>query len=215
MIVNKLTSTKDMLLNILKRHHELTMKEIMEHFSISEIAVRRHLHELVQQGFVKRISNKQEIGRPFYTYLLTDKGHSTFPNQDDTLPLELLEDLESLYGEQAVTDVLGKWKDREKEMLQEAIYTSDFDEKIEKVAKIRHEHGYMVEVEKTDRNDYVMKYFNCPVATVACAYKQLCVKEKDIFEELFTNSEIRAESMITKGDHLCKWTIKRPLKKRN
>lgn len=209
-VMTKQMTTKDKLLNILKRHYELTIKEIMEYFSISEIAVRRHLHELVREDFIKRVSNKQEIGRPYYSYLLTEKGHQTFPNQDDTLSLELLEDLEALYGEQAVTDVLTKWKNREKKLFEQEIKTSDFDEKIEQVAKIRHEHGYMVEVEQTEKGNYQIKYFNCPIATVACAYDQICCIEKNIFEEVFENSEVTPKTMLTKGDHCCTWTINRP-----
>jgi len=68
-------STKDKLLEVLKMNQELTIKEMMENFTISEIAVRKQLHELVREGFVLRKKNPNEIGRPFYTYLLTDKGH--------------------------------------------------------------------------------------------------------------------------------------------
>lgn len=57
--MSKRTPTKQRLLTILKKANDLTITEIMKHFTISEIAVRKQLHELVQQGFVKQQSHKQ------------------------------------------------------------------------------------------------------------------------------------------------------------
>lgn len=210
--MTKPLTTKDQLLNVLKMNGEQTIKDIMEHFTISEIAVRRHLQELVREGFVQREKNVQEIGRPYYTYMLTDQGHDTFPNYERMMSVELLEDLEELYGEEAVNELLGKWKEREHALIKSQMKTDDFDEQIKQVAKIREDLGYMVQVEELDEGDYVLQYFNCPVSTVACAYKQLCTKEMEIFEEIFSESEIKVKSMITKGDHYCTWKIKRPVK---
>lgn len=203
-------STKDKLLEVLKMNQELTIKEMMENFTISEIAVRKQLHELVREGFVLRKKNPNEIGRPFYTYLLTDKGHGTFPSQEREMSLELLEDLEELYGEEAVSALLNKWKEREQGLLEEKMKDEDFDQRIRRIANIREELGYMVELSQSDSGDYTMKHFNCPVSRVACAYNQLCSKEKEIFKELFTDSDVKTTSMITKGDHHCTWKINPP-----
>src|SRR5690625_4751948 len=128
--MNKRTPTKQKLLNILKKDHRCTIKDIMVYFTISEIAVRKHIHELEQQGFIRKISNKQDIGRPFYMYELTDKGHKTFPNQYEKLPLELLRDLEDLQGTKMVDSLLEKRMERETSFFKQEIKTEDFDDKI-------------------------------------------------------------------------------------
>src|SRR5690625_847383 len=115
MKVNKLIPTKQKSLNILKKDQKIKIKEIMTYFSISEIAVRRHIHELIQQGFIKKHSMKQKIGRPYYTYELTEKGHATFPNENETLTREIVEELEATPGEQAAKRVVGKRMKRERE----------------------------------------------------------------------------------------------------
>lgn len=208
-MMNEQMTTKDKLLHVLKKHHELTIPELMEYFSISEIAVRRQLNDLVRQKFIKRISNKQKIGRPYFTYSLTSKGHGEFSNQDGQITLELLEDLESLYGEHAVTDVLRKWQNREKDFLDQRFNKADFDEKVRRIAELKHDNGYIVELHQTEDGDYILKYYHCPIAKVACAYQQLCSIETEVFEDIF-HSEVSQESMITQGDHYCAWTIKRP-----
>src|SRR5699024_5712189 len=178
-------STKDRLLYVLKKNNPLTMSEITSYFSISEAAIRKHLHELEKQQFIQKKTIKQEIGRPYHKYMLTDKGHSTFPNQYDTLPIELLRDLEDLYGEEAVSNLLD-------------------------IARIRDENGYMVEVEQTDRGDYIFKHYNCPIANIASEYDQVCENEKIVMEKIFPHSHVISHTCITKGDNVCKWTISRP-----
>ena len=125
--MSKRTPTKQRLLTILKKANDLTITEIMEHFTISEIAVRKQLHELVQQGFVKQQSHKQKLGRPYLTYDLTQKGHETFPNQYKSIPVELLEDLEELHGPQAVRALLDKHGEREKAYMNNVIQEDDLD----------------------------------------------------------------------------------------
>ena len=54
--MNKRTSSKEKILYILKKDSEISIKDLMEYFSISEVAVRRHLNDLIRQGFVRKNS---------------------------------------------------------------------------------------------------------------------------------------------------------------
>lgn len=208
--MKKRTPTKQKLLNILKKDKELIIGGIMAYFTISEIAVRKHLNELEQQGFIKKNVIKQKIGRPYYTFELTKKGHDTFPNQYEKLPIELLQDLEDLQGPQAVKKLLAKRMDRERNYFETEVLTEEFEEKIEAVARIQNEKGYMVEIDKTEEGHYEMKHFNCPISNIAFIYHQVCRNEKVVFEEVFSTSEVISHTCITKGDNYCKWTIKKP-----
>src|SRR5690625_1303412 len=203
----KRASTKDKLLNILKKDHKSTIKEIMDYFTISEIAVRRHLNELEQQGFITREEVKQEIGRPYYVYLLTEKGHQTFPNQYEQLPIELLQDLEAVKGKQAVTEVLAQRIQREKAYFNERIQSDDFDQKVADVARIQDEKGYMIEYEKTPEGHYEITNYNCPILNIASTYKQLCSNEKKVLSEIFSESNVISKTCIIRGDNFCKWII--------
>ncbi|MGJ9457491.1 helix-turn-helix transcriptional regulator [Oceanobacillus sp. CF4.6] len=208
--MSKRTPTKEKLLVVLKKKNCLTIGAIMEHFTISEIAVRKQIHELVQQGLIKQKTNKQKIGRPFLTYDLTEKGHETFPNQYKQFPVELLQDLEELKGKQAVHELLNKHTDRDKISLTKAIQSDDFDEKIAEMTSIQNKKGYMLEVEKTKSGDYKINNYNCPVANIASCYHQMCTNEKKLYEEVFPKSEVEAHSFIAKGEPICRWTITKP-----
>ncbi|MFA1821383.1 helix-turn-helix transcriptional regulator [Virgibacillus oceani] len=208
--MKKMTSTKQKLLNILKKDGVSTIGEIMEGFTISEIAVRKHIHELEQQGFIKKNTVKQKLGRPHHTYELTGKGHGTFPNQYEQLPVELLHDLEELQGKEAVEALLSKRMEREQEEMERTVGQESFEEKVNKVAGIQNEKGYMVEIETFDDGDYIFTNYNCPISNIASAYNQVCANEKKVFEEVFDTSEVVSQTCITKGHNFCRWVIKKP-----
>ena len=203
-------TTKDQLLLVLKKEGESTMKAIMKHFTISEIAVRRHLRELITQGFLVERSVKQEVGRPFHKYKLTSVGHETFPTQDDSLPLELLIDIESTLGREAVSTVLEERKKRESYSYQNEIPGRSFDEQIEKVAELQDAEGYMVEYTKNLDGSYEIVNYNCPVYNIASSYDEVCHNEIDVLQKTFPNSEVISHSRIIDGKKNCCWTISKP-----
>lgn len=209
-MMNKRTPTKQKLLNILKKEHQSTIKDIMVYFEISEIAVRRHIHELEQKDFIKKQSIKQDIGRPYFIYELTKKGHATFPNENNTLPLELLQDLELLQGKQAVNDVLSQRMKREREQFLEAADSKEFDQQIAAITKLQDEKGFMIEYDQTVHGDYEIKNFNCPIINIASTYQQVCANEKKVLTDVFPNSEVRSGACIATGEKFCKWTITKP-----
>lgn len=208
--MNRRTSTKQKLLNILKKDQKMTMKEIMVHFSISEIAVRRHVHELIQQGFIEKQSIKQEIGRPYHTYKLTKKGHATFPNEYETLPVEILQDLEAIQGPEIVKDVLAKRMEREKAEFQQMIVSVDFHEKVAAMVKIQEEKGFMIDYNQTINGDYEIVNYNCPIINIASKYQQVCANEQKVLSDVFPDSEVVSESCIATGGSYCKWLITKP-----
>ena len=209
--MNKRTPTKQKLLNILKRDQKLTIKEIMAYFSISEIAVRRHIHELIQQGFLEKQSMKQKIGRPYYTYDLTEKGHATFPNENETLPLEILQDLEAVQGKQAVKSVLAQRMERERIQFLEEVESENFDQRVSTIVKIQEDKGFMIEYDQTTDGDYEIRNYNCPIINIASKYQQVCSNEEQVLGEVFPDSKVISRSCIATGGKYCNWIITKPL----
>lgn len=206
----KIARTKQLILTLLKRNHEMTIDGFMEYFSISEIAIRKHIHELENQGLIKAYSRKQKIGRPRNYYELTESANRLFPNQYESLPVELLRDLEELQGEDAVLTLLEKRMQKELVFFQSEISSTNFDDKVARVAELQEKRGYMVEVEKKVDGSYEMKHFNCPIANIANAYEQVCKNEHKVFRKIFSDSYVDCSACMTSGDHYCNWVIHFP-----
>lgn len=209
--MKKKATTKEQLLLVLKKESECSMKDIMKHFTISEIAIRRHLRELISQGLIQEKAVKQEIGRPYHKYKLTSLGHETFPNQDNSLPLEILSDLESTLGREAVSTVLAQRKQRESNAYQAKIKDKSFDEQIKSIADLQDKEGYMVEYKKNPDGSFEIINYNCPVYSIAATYNEVCDNEKAVLEKTFPNSKVTSESRITEGKKNCCWVISKPV----
>jgi len=207
--VEKLAKTKQKLLNLLKKERELTIDEIMVNFSISEIAVRKHLRELERDQYIEKDSVKQKIGRPYYIFKLTKQGHQMFPNQQEQLPLELLKDLEAIQGKEAVSQLLKQRMKRERGYMENEVASGNFEERIKRVAEIQDRKGCMVEVNENDDGDYEIIHYNCPIANIATTYHEICKNEKRMYKDIFPENKVISTSRITNGDHCCKWVIKK------
>lgn len=188
----------------------MSIKEVLEHFTISEVAIRRHLNDLIRQKLVKERIVKQEIGRPFHLYSLTTKGHETFPNQYSDLPVELLRDLESIQGKEVVNELLQKRVNREEEEMGQKMQDASFDEKMALMAEVQESKGYMIEYEKLADGDYEVKNFNCPIYNIASNYRQICHYEKDMMRNIFPDSKVKPDACMTYGDQYCCWYISKP-----
>lgn len=209
-MLSHLKSTKEKLLFILKRDSEASIKEIMDYFTISNVAVRRHLNDLIREGFVAERTEKQEIGRPYLIYSLTKKGHDTFPSQYEQFSKDMLTDIKEVGGEEAVDAVLSARKDREEVELKTVLSDKSFDEKIALLYKMQDEKGYMHEIEQTASGDYLVKNYNCPIYSLATSYDSICANEKEMYQDLFPNSDVKAHAYMTKGKSYCSWTITKP-----
>ncbi len=209
-MMHHLKSTKEKLLFILKKESEISIKEIMEYFSISNVALRRHLNDLIRENFVAENTIKQPIGRPYSVYSLTQKGHETFPNRYEKFSQDMLKAIEYIGGDEAVKAVLMARKKREESELTSALTDKNFDEKIELLYKLQDEKGYMHEIEKTATGDYLVKNYNCPIFSLASSHRDICANEKEMYRQIFPNSDVQAHKYMTKGEKYCSWTITQP-----
>lgn len=212
-----IVSTKEKILTILKQDREptCTFKEIVSHFTISETAIRKHLQELMKQGYISEKIIKQEIGRPYHMYGLTGKGHTVFPHQKEELPLDLLKDLEAVGGPEVVDQLLLKRKEREQAHLVKKIDHIPFSKQIEKLVEIQNDRGYMMEYRADETGNYEVINYNCPIYNVASAYDQICTNEKNMLSDIFPKSDVCFHSCIATGGKYCGWHISQPADKKH
>lgn len=200
-------TTKEKVLYILKKDGEISMKELADYFTISDIAVRKHVQSLLWDGFIKKRKERQEIGRPFHLYSLTKKGHHTFPNQYDELPVRLLEDLEQLEGKEVVENLLRHRKVREESEFASKLPNGNFDDRMAEMVRLQEEKGYMIDYKRLDNGNYEMKIFNCPIYNLASEFHEVCTNEETMYQNLFPDKDVKVMSHLTKGAKYCSWVI--------
>lgn len=205
----KTTSTRDQILNLLKRNNQLTVSIIAQDLNITEMAVRRHLNTLERDGIVETTLHRQAMGRPTNVYHLSNIGQEMFPRNYDEFTIDILKDIEELAGNDKVKKLFEMRRERLKERYEKKLTMPDFEERVMELARIHNEQGYMTEVEKAEDGTYIFKEFNCPIAEVAKNFPSICKTEIDLFKEVLQTDHVVCEYCLTSGeDAHCEFRIR-------
>ncbi|GAF64927.1 helix-turn-helix transcriptional regulator [Alkalihalobacillus trypoxylicola] len=210
--MKKENSTRSMILSLIKRHRERTVSELAKELNITEMAVRRHLQSLEQDRLIEARIEKRSMGRPSYKFFLTDEGEESFPRNYGGLSVEFLKDIEAINGNEMVEELFEKRRER-LEAKYNQLVTGSFEERIEALAKIQDDNGYMVEWGQKDTDTFTFIEYNCPIAKVAKDYHVACSCEKKLFQTLLGTEDIVRDTCAAKENATaCQYTIKKPKK---
>ncbi|NEU30079.1 transcriptional regulator [bacterium LRH843] len=206
--LNKETNSRQIILTMLKRSKEQTVAELARELGVTEMAVRRHLQGLEKEGLIESRLERQAMGRPSYKYSLTIKGEESFPRNYSDLSLGILKDLEQLSGNDMIERLFEQRRDRFHSKYKQEIKGA-FSERVEALARIQSENGYMVEYKQLDDGSYEFIEYNCPISQVAKEYPVACKCEKQLFQKLLKTEHVVRTSCIAKEDaSSCKYRMK-------
>ncbi|WP_409345511.1 helix-turn-helix transcriptional regulator [Paenibacillus sp. MBLB4367] len=202
------SSTRKVLLNMMKTRGPLSVGDMAKELGITEMAVRRHLNTLERDGLIETKLSRQAMGRPTHLYSLTSLADDLFPKNYHHLTLDLLGELEAEEG----TDLVGRLFERRKEKLfakyGERMKGKELPERVAELADIQNTNGYMVQLEQQDEENYVLTEFNCPIAQVAGQYNEACQCELTLFEKLL-GADVERTECLTKGGSKCTYVIRK------
>lgn len=205
-LVKRAGSTRDAILYRLRSQGRMQASSLALELQLTEMAIRRHMHELAKQGYINIVSIKQSKGRPLHAYELTARAEELFPRNYQTLTVDLLSELE----EDPVTApfIEQMFQGRKRKLLaryQAKMSNKSLVEKIETLVAIQNAGGYMAEAEYASDQYYIREY-NCPIRGVADRYGQACQCELELFRELLDVPVERTEC-IAKGGKKCNYQI--------
>ncbi len=196
------TSTRQVILTLLKRNKELTVSALATELDVTEMAIRRHLRELEKDELITSRLERQAMGRPIHRFYLTEKGSESFPRNYNDLSLGILKDLVNLSGTEIVDQLFEQRKERLFQKYQAEV-TGSFQERIEALARIQGEGGYMVEYKQVDDGSFEFIEYNCPIAQVAREYPIACSCEQQLFKRLLNTDHVERKSCIAKENTSC------------
>ena len=199
----------DTILAKLKNQGAMTSGELAKVLAMTSMGARQHLLRLEEKKLVSHFLQKADVGRPKQMWQLTELGHKRFPDRHADLTLHLIESVSNIFGEQGLEQVIAM---REKQMLEKykaalSVCTS-LNSKIETLALLRSQEGYMASVEKVSTNEYLLIESHCPICAAATQCQNFCRSELVIFQQCFGDgfSVERGEYLLT-GDRRCSYRI--------
>lgn len=201
-------TTRQEILTMLKKQGPLTVSDMAKVLDITEMAVRRHLNTLERDNLIETYLVRQAMGRPTNMYQLSAEAEKLFPRHYSDLTLDFLKDLEAIEGNEKVKQLFYRRKDRLSKELEHKLQDKTFDEKVAALADIQNNKGYMVELQKTEAGDYILKEYNCPISQVAKEYVVACDCELKLFQEVL-KTDVERTQCYAKGESHCLFKIEK------
>jgi predicted ArsR family transcriptional regulator len=206
-----LGSSKRRIVERLKRA-DATVAELARGLGLTEAAVRQHLDALAEHGLAEpRPRSRAGRGRPPAVWTLTELASDLFPDRHDDLTVDLIDAVRTALGDDGLSHVLDARAARQREEYARAIpRRASMRARVEALARVRSEEGYLAEVVADDRGEVVLVEHHCPIGTAASACSALCASELELFRTVL-GPTVRVERTqhLLAGDRRCAYRITR------
>lgn len=201
--------TRRALLDLLKQEGPSDSQTLAARLGISAMAVRQHLYALQDEHLVAYEEEPRAMGRPAKQWRLTPDANRFFPSGYADLTLGLLQSIVEAFGEAGLDQLLAVRSHRQIEQYQAQLAPQpSLAQKLESLAQVRTEEGYMAEVTPHSDGSYLLIENHCPICIAAAACTGLCDRELEIFQTVLGENVVvaRTEHIIA-GARRCAYQV--------
>ena len=202
------SSAKKAILLHLKRRGEASIADIAGELRISKMGAWRHLAALEGKGLLARTTKAGGRGRPRVYFRLTDASARLFPQAYAHMTLAALDLIEARLGRDAVVGLLESRARELYDRYKPAFDGKDLRGKVEALAKVRDDVGYMAELGSARRGAFELLEHNCPIVAIAGKYGEACAVENELFENLL-HADVDATHRVVAGAPVCRFLIRK------
>lgn len=205
--LSTLPSAWQAILRAIKKRGEARAEELAADLGITVSGVRQHLTAMARDGLVTHTERREGPGRPKHYYGLTAFADTLFPRAYAELTNELLGYLEGESPE-LLELVFKKRGDRRLVRAQKRSAGRDFRGRVQAVAEILDEDGYLAEFEEKPDGTFVITEHNCAVLGVARQFGHACSSEIAFLREALPGAEVTRIQHMLAGAHVCAYEVK-------
>ncbi len=186
----------------------LTAGDLADRLLVSLNGVRHHLRELEGDGLVARRREQRGVGAPAHLYQLTASGEDLFPRRNEELLTEALARVPGPSGRSAVLEVMEERFGALARRLQAELADATGAERLERVAGILEEGGYMAAWGET-AGGMMLTEHHCAIKAVAERFPEICELEERFLREVLA-AGVERTSHILNGCQVCEYSIHFP-----
>lgn len=211
-LVGLLGVTRAALVDHLHRNGSQPVAALAAHLGISEVATRRHLGVLIEDGLVEEREARASGGRPAACFALTERAVRLFPQSYDRFANELLDFLTAEHGRDGLLAFL-RWRvDREVDALADAVQDGPLEDRVARLAEALTSAGFAADVVREDTNDALptlqLIQHHCVIEGVAREHPEICNYEAAAFSRaLGTDVQLSRRTTIADGSPACVCTV--------
>jgi len=224
--------TSEKILSLLKVEGALTAKVLASELGLTTMGVRQHLQALEEDGDICFEDKKAVRGRPTRYWSLTVQSNSHFSDRHEELTVQLIDSVKVIFGDDGLEQLI-----EHREQTSFALYSDrladkpDLLGKLEALAELRCEEGYMATVVFHDDNDdicvengndeetaaaepvdvnavYWLMENHCPICAAASKCLNFCRSELNLFQTLLAGiARVEREEHIVEGARRCAYKV--------
>ncbi|MCI0664428.1 MAG: DeoR family transcriptional regulator, partial [Acidobacteria bacterium] len=176
-VENILKESRSAIIDLLKINGAMSVEQLAQELEVSKVCVRRHLSLLASDGLISYEEERHKRGRPRFIYRLTEKARCLFPQTYDEFAKEVLVQLQRIYGDEGLEQVLRARADELIVQMKEELKGLSFDQCVKRLAKLISAKGYLADARRLRDGTYRLRQRNCPTESVAVAYPHVCDQE--------------------------------------
>ena len=203
--------SRRLIVKLLKTEGPMGSAQLAERLGLTAMAVRLHLYALQEEGLVAAEDRPVPVGRPAKFWRLTREADRHFPEAYAELSVALIEAMQETLGDDGVNRVLASRCARQKSDYAKRIRRGDpLEKKLEELARVRTEEGYMAEVRADEESGgFLLVENHCPICAAANACQGFCSTELDLFRTVLGPSvEVERVEHIVSGDQRCAYRVR-------
>lgn len=200
-------ATRQDILDLLRKRHQATVKEIGEALGLTSTGIRQHLTVLERDGLVLAHEDRGHVGRPALVYRLSETGHALYPTKYDELANALIEEARNILGPQALQQLLKTVAMRFARPYAPRLDGLGDAERIDAVGEILEERGNVAAASADDGAYYIRKH-TCPFWNVATRNSAVCALDVQFIRQL-AGADARLTTSLLRGDDCCTFRVKR------
>jgi predicted ArsR family transcriptional regulator len=203
------SKTRRAIVRLLKTRGAMDATQVAARLGLTAMAVRQHLYQLQREKLVTAEPRPVPLGRPAKYWRLTREADRLFPDAYAEVSLALIEAVRDAFGEAGVKRVLeSRYARQRAEYLRRIPPSLPLGEKVQKLAHIRTEEGYMVEVKPAGEGTFLLAENHCPICAAATVCQGFCATELDLFRAVLGPGVVveRGEHILS-GERRCAYRI--------
>lgn len=203
-----MNASTDKILYLLKTQGPQSAAALGEQLQMTSMGARQHLLALEAEGWVSFSDEARGRGRPVRLWQLTEQAWQRFPDTHSELTLQLIDDVQQLFGEEGMAQLIAR---REQQMLsryQAELSQPTLADKLASLKTLRSREGYMADMRQEEDGSWLWWESHCPICAAARACRGFCRSELALFRELLAPAEVEREQYLLEGDQRCLYRIR-------
>ncbi|RYX91994.1 MAG: transcriptional regulator [Comamonadaceae bacterium] len=189
--------TSDRILFLIKSKGPVSTARLAQVLDMTPEAARQQVQKLVTSG---QLEGRQEavsgVGRPRQIWVLTEAGNRRFPDTHAQLTAQLIGSVRQIFGEEGLDRLIAQRESDAQAVYRETCTGRTVPERLEQLAAIRTQEGYMTRVER-DGGDWMLIEDHCPICVAARTCQGFCRSELQLFQDV-----VGQEATVTREQHL-------------